>query len=80
MLRKHMGAASLEIIARHDHLRVLIQWEELYRRLSNEFTEARERRQRLRMRQKHPGYRSTETRAHRPRIVRTGELTFDQRD
>jgi glycosyltransferase involved in cell wall biosynthesis len=79
-LRKHMGAASLEIIARHDHLRVLIQWEELYRRLSNEFTEARERRQRLRIRQKNPSYRSTETRAHRPRIVRTGELTFDQRD
>src|SRR6266699_1661686 len=80
MLRKHMGAASLEIIARHDHLRVLIQWEELYRRLSNEFTEAKERRQRLRIRQKNPSYRSTETRAHRPRIVRTGELTFDQRD
>jgi phosphatidylinositol alpha 1,6-mannosyltransferase len=79
-LRRHMGAASLEIIARHDRSRVLIQWEELYRRLSNEFTEARERRQRLRTQRRRPGYKSTEAKAHRPRIVRTGELFFDQQD
>ncbi len=79
-LRWQMGAASLEIIARHDSLRILLQWEELYRRLSNEFTDARERRQRLRMQRKRPGYKSSETKTHRPRIVRTGELTFDQRD
>jgi glycosyltransferase involved in cell wall biosynthesis len=79
-LRWQMGAASLEIIARHDSLRILLQWEELYRRLSNEFMDARERRQRLRMQRKRPGYKSSETKTHRPRIVRTGELTFDQRD
>ncbi len=79
-LRRHMGAASLEIIARHDRSRVMIQWEELYRRLSNEFQEARERRQRQRMQRKFPGYKLSETKQHRPRIVRTGELTLDQRE
>lgn len=79
-LRKQMGMASLEIIARHDRARIMIQWEELYRRLSNEFREARERRQRLRMQRKFPGYKSSQTKTHRPRIVRTGELTFDQRE
>ncbi|HLH62524.1 MAG TPA: glycosyltransferase [Ktedonobacteraceae bacterium] len=76
-LRRHMGAASLEIIARHDRSRVMIQWEELYRRLSNEFQEARERRQRQRMQRKFPGYKPSE-KQHRPRFVRTGELTLDQ--
>src|SRR5438270_11443824 len=57
-LRWQMGAASLEIIARHDRSRILLQWEELYRRLSNEFTDARERRQRLRMQRRRPGYKS----------------------
>jgi hypothetical protein len=32
------------------------------------------------MQRKRPGYKSSETKSHRPRIVRTGELTFDQRD
>ena len=79
-LRKHMGAASLDIIARHDRSRIIIQWEDLYRRLSNEFREARERRQRQRMQRKFPSYKSSEAKTHRPRIVRTGELTFDQRE
>lgn len=43
-VRQRMGARSLEIIAAHDRIRVLEEWETLYRRLSNEFSEARERR------------------------------------
>ncbi len=80
VLRKYMGNASLEIIVRHDRARIIIQWEELYRRLSNEFHEARERRQRQRMQRKFPQYKSSETKTHRPHIVRTGEITFDQEE
>jgi phosphatidylinositol alpha 1,6-mannosyltransferase len=36
-LRAHMGKESLKIIAKHDRLGVLEEWEELYRRLSIEF-------------------------------------------
>ncbi len=72
-LRRTMGAQSLDIIAAHDRNKVLEQWETLYRRLSNEFIEARERRQRLRLARKNPYFkRSAES--HRPRIVRTGPL------
>jgi glycosyltransferase involved in cell wall biosynthesis len=71
-LRSQMGAKSLEIIATHDRLKVLEEWEVLYRRLSNEFIEARERRQRLRRARKNPGYQRPKT--HLPRIVRTGPL------
>lgn len=70
-LRRQMGAKSLEVVAAHDRRLVLAQWEALYRRLSLEFIEARERKQRLRLARKHPGYRRTE---HRPHIVRMGEL------
>ncbi|HLI08489.1 MAG TPA: glycosyltransferase [Ktedonobacteraceae bacterium] len=69
-LRRQMGAKSLEIIAAHDRRQVLDQWEALYRRLSLEFIEARERKQRLRLARKHPGYQRTE---HRPHTVRMGE-------
>ena len=54
---------------------MLEQWEALYRRLSNEFIEAKERRMRLRMARKNPHYVRPKT--HRPRIVRTGELIHD---
>jgi len=76
-LRKKMGAKSLEIIARHDRVKVLDEWEALYRRLSNEFIEAKERKQRQRMERKRPG--RTQLKIRRQRIARTGELTFDQR-
>lgn len=76
-LRKQMGTKSLEIIAKHDRNLVLDQWEMLYRRLSNEFIEARERKLRQRRERKHPGYVRPKT--HRPRIVRTGDLALDQR-
>jgi glycosyltransferase involved in cell wall biosynthesis len=69
-LRQSMGAHSLEIIAAHDRVKVLEEWETLYRRLSNEFREARERRQRLRLARKTPRYRRAAT--HVPHIVRTG--------
>jgi glycosyltransferase involved in cell wall biosynthesis len=75
-LRAPMGAKSLEIIAKHDRMQVLGQWETLYRRLANEFVEAKERRIRLRMERKRPGY--AQQKSHRPRLVRTGELVLDQ--
>jgi glycosyltransferase involved in cell wall biosynthesis len=78
-LRARMGAESLQIIAKHDRLEVLDQWEELYRRLSIEFKEAKERRQQLRMVRKYPGYLPQELqKVQRSRIRRTGDLPFDQ--
>ena len=74
-LRRQMGAKSLEIIAKHDRTRVLDQWEALYRRLSNEFVEAKERQLRRHQERKkasHVRYRKT-----RPRIVRTRDLAID---
>ncbi|TME63308.1 MAG: glycosyltransferase family 4 protein, partial [Chloroflexi bacterium] len=47
-LRAQMGQKSLEIIAKHDRVQVLDQWESLYRRLSDEFVEAKQRRLQLR--------------------------------
>ncbi len=74
-VRKEMGQKSLEIIAHHDRTQVLDKWEALYWRLSNEFVEAKERKLQLRMARKRPGY--IPPARHRPRIVRTGELTLD---
>ena len=76
-LRKQMGANSLEIIAKHDRTMVLDQWEALYHRLSNEFVEAKERKLRQRRERKRPGY--ARHKKVRSRMVRTGELTLDQR-
>ena len=74
--RARMGAKSLEIIAAHDRVQVLARWETLYRRLANEFVDAKERRLRLRMERKRPGY--IQQKSHRPRLVRTGELALNQ--
>lgn len=71
-LRARMAEKGLEIIAEHDKTKVLVEWETLYRRLSNEFIEAKERRQRLRLARKNPHYKRPLT--HLPRIVRTGPL------
>ncbi len=76
-LRKQMGTKSLEIIAKHDRTQVLDQWEVLYRRLSNEFLEAKERRLRHHRERKRAGY--VRYRKTRPRIVRTSDLAIDQR-
>ena len=76
-LRRKMGSNSLEIIARHDRTKVLDQWEALYRRLSNEFVEAKERKLRRQRERKKAGYvRYTKTRT---RMVRTSDLAIDQR-
>jgi hypothetical protein len=71
-----MGAKSLEIIAKHDRTLVLDEWETLYRSLSNEFIEARERKLRQNRERKYPGY--VRPKIHRPHIVRAGELRLDQ--
>lgn len=76
-LRAHMGARSLQIIAKHDRLYVLDLWEALYQRLSNEFIEAKQLKLRRQREQKRFGYTPQTT--HRPRLVRTGELVFDPR-
>ena len=72
-LRQQMSARSLEIIAPHDRVRVLEEWETLYRRLSNEFIEARELRQRQRLARKNPRYQGL----YRQRTVRTGPLNSE---
>jgi len=75
-LRKQMAAKGLEIIAQHDRLRILDEWESLYSRLSNEFVEARERKLRSRRARKLPDYAHPKTpRAHRSR---KNDLALDQ--
>jgi phosphatidylinositol alpha 1,6-mannosyltransferase len=76
-LRRQMGSKSLEIIARHDRIQVLDQWEALYYRLSNEFVEAKERKLRLQRERKRASY--VRYRKTRPRMVRTSDLAIDQR-
>ncbi|HWZ19148.1 MAG TPA: glycosyltransferase [Ktedonobacteraceae bacterium] len=76
-LRRHMGSKSLEIIAKHDRIQVLDQWEALYLRLSNEFVEAKERRLRRHRERKIASY--VRNRKTRPRMVRTSDLAIDQR-
>lgn len=75
-LRARMSQESLKIIARHDRIQVLNQWEALYNRLSKEFLEAKERQQRLRLMRKYPGVLPASL--YHSRIRRTGELGFDR--
>ncbi|MGH2509004.1 MAG: hypothetical protein ACRDHZ_16605, partial [Ktedonobacteraceae bacterium] len=74
-LRQYMSTQSLAVISSHDRMKVLEEWETLYRRLSNEFTDAKEHRQRLRLARKNPHYQDVAL--HRPRIVRTGQLNSE---
>jgi glycosyltransferase involved in cell wall biosynthesis len=53
-LRATMGQESLKIIAEHDRVRVLNEWEALYNRLSMEFREAKVRKQHQRALSKYP--------------------------
>jgi len=76
-LRRHMGSKSLEIIAKHNRIQVLDQWEALYLRLSNEFVEAKERR--LRRHRERKIARKVRYRKARPRMVRTSDLAIDPR-
>ena len=73
-LRARMGAESLKIIAKHDRTQVLDQWEEIYRRLSLEFIEAKMRRMHWRVERKNPNY--VPKPSDRPRIRRTGDLAL----
>ncbi len=82
-LRAEMGAKGLQIIAPHDRMKILDRWEEIYRRLSIEFKENKERREQLRMARKYPGYLHLPDeikKVQRPRIRRTGDLGFDQKE
>ena len=69
-LQRKMGTRGLEIIASHERVKVLEEWETLYCRLADEFIEAKERRQRLRLARKNPNFQRPAT--HSPRIMRTG--------
>jgi 1,2-diacylglycerol 3-alpha-glucosyltransferase len=75
LLCRQMGAKSLEIIAVHDRRKVIEQWESLYRRLSNEFIEAKQRKLQYRMTRKNPHF--VRPRQHKPRIVRTSDLKLE---
>ena len=59
-LRLRMGEASLKIVQKHDRVKVLDQWEELYHRLAIEFREAKERWKQLRLMRKYAGYLPSE--------------------
>ena len=75
LLCRQMGTKSLEIIAAHDRRKVIEQWEALYRRLSNEFIEAKQRKLQYRMARKNPQF--VRPQQHKPRIVRTGDLKLE---
>jgi len=77
-LRAKMSEKSLEIIAKHDRVLVLDQWESLYRRLSDEFIEAKQRKLQLRAARRRSGFTAPAT-SRRPRIARTGEQALDPR-
>jgi phosphatidylinositol alpha 1,6-mannosyltransferase len=74
-LRRAMSARSLEIIAKHDRALILEQWESLYRRLSLEFIEAKDRKAQMRLARKRTGYIARHTR--HSHMVHTGELMVD---
>ena len=73
-LRTQMGAESLKIIAKHDRVQVLDQWEEIYHRLSLEFLEAKLRRAQWRVERKYPNY--VPKPSDRLPIRRTGDLAL----
>jgi glycosyltransferase involved in cell wall biosynthesis len=51
--RTRMGEQSLKIIAKHDRIKVLEQWEETYHQIAVEFKENKERRKHLRIARKY---------------------------
>lgn len=82
-LRTRMGQESLNIIAKHDRLNILDEWEDLYRRLSIEFKEDKERKRHMRIQRKYKGELSTRQQKARARMRRTGttgDLSFNWGD
>jgi phosphatidylinositol alpha 1,6-mannosyltransferase len=78
-LREQMSKESLEIIQKHDRLRILDDWEELYRRLSVEFREAKLRRQQQRLIGRYDGPNAQrEQKIPRSRMRHTGGPSVDQ--
>lgn len=79
-MKQHMGGESLRIISKHDRNNVLEEWEELYRRLAIEFHDEKERRKQLRLARKNRTAIPKELQnVQLPRIRRTGDLAFDQK-
>jgi phosphatidylinositol alpha 1,6-mannosyltransferase len=60
-LRARMSEQSLKIIAAHDRVKVLDEWEEIYQRLASEFKENKKRRQQLRTASKSSAYKPQKT-------------------
>jgi phosphatidylinositol alpha 1,6-mannosyltransferase len=56
--RARMGEKSLKIIADHDRIKVLNEWEEIYNRLAIEFKENKERREYIRTAHKYQSYKT----------------------
>jgi phosphatidylinositol alpha 1,6-mannosyltransferase len=80
-MKQHMGEESLRIISKHDRSKVLEEWEELYRRLAIEFHDEKERRKQLRLARKNRTAIPQELQnVQLPRIRRTGDLAFDQKN
>ena len=79
-MKQRMGEESLRIISKHDRSKVLEEWEELYRRLAIEFHDEKERRKQLRLARKNRTAIPQELQnVQLPRIRRTGDLAFDQK-
>jgi len=79
-MKQRMGEESLHIISKHDRSNVLEEWEELYRRLAIEFHDEKERRKQLRLARKNRTAIPQELQnVQLPRIRRTGDLAFDQK-
>jgi phosphatidylinositol alpha 1,6-mannosyltransferase len=79
-MKQRMGEESLRIISKHNRSKVLEEWEELYRRLAIEFHDEKERRKQLRLARKNRTAIPQELQnVQLPRIRRTGDLAFDQK-
>ncbi len=82
-LRTQMGAESLRIIVAHDRVKVLDQWEDLYRRLAIEFKDAKENRQRIRIAHKYPAYskqKIVQPQRSRSRLLHSSSAALDHPD
>ncbi len=78
-MRSQMGKESLKIIAKHDRIKVLEEWEGLYQRLASEFRDQKLRRQQLRKARLFPEYHPrTNIVEQFPRIRKTGDLHIDK--
>lgn len=75
--RARMGEQSLKIIAAHDRIKVLDEWEEIYHRLAIEFKENKERRQYLRIARKYSAYKAPK--ASQTKVAKVAKVQHSRR-